>query len=324
MAGPREAVWHAIIRRNYGANHFIVGRDHADPGKDSQGRPFYGPYDAQHLLQRFESEIGVKMVPFKEIVYLPDEDRFEERDQVPVGAQIATLSGTEVRGEYLGKGKRLPEWFTRPETAAILSQVSLAVHQQGFCLWFTGLSGAGKSTIAEIVAILLMENAKQVTLLDGDVVRTHLSKGLGFSKEDRDANILRIGFVASEIVLHHGVVICAAVSPYRATRNTCRSMVGENRFIEIFMDTPLEVCEQRDIKGMYAKARRGEIKGFTGVDDPYEKPLSPEIRLTTTDCTAEDNARRIIRYLIDRGFLLEDRDGRNFVSTEVSSSHPLE
>ena len=315
MAGPREALWHAIIRRNYGATHFIVGRDHAGPGKDSKGRPFYGPYDAQQLLQRFESEIGVKMVPFQEIVYLPDEDRFEERDQVPVGAQIATLSGTEVRDQYLGNGKRLPEWFTRPEIAAILSQVSLPAHQQGVCIWFTGLSGAGKSTIAEIVAILLMEHAKQVTLLDGDVVRTHLSKGLGFSKEDRDTNILRIGFVASEIVRHHGVVICAAVSPYRATRNECRSMIGDDRFVEVFVDTPLEICEQRDTKGMYARARRGEIKGFTGVDDPYEEPLNPEIRLKTTDFSPEDNARKIIRCLLERGFVLKGGDDSPLVST---------
>jgi sulfate adenylyltransferase len=315
MGGPREAVWHAIIRRNYGVNHFIVGRDHAGPGNDSEGRPFYGPYDAQRLLQRFESEIDVKMVPFKEIVYLPDEDRFEERDQVPGGTQIATLSGTEVRVEYLGNGKRLPEWFTHPETAAILSKVSLPSHQQGFCVWFTGLSGAGKSTIAEILAILLMEYGRQVTLLDGDVVRTHLSKGLGFSKEDRDTNILRIGFVASEIARHHGVVICAAVSPYRETRNECRRMVGENCFIEIFVNTPLEICEQRDTKGMYAKARRGEIKGFTGIDDPYEVPVNPEICLETTDCVPEYNARQIISYLMDQGFLLEDGDERNLVST---------
>jgi sulfate adenylyltransferase len=304
MAGPREALWHAIIRRNYGANYFIVGRDHAGPGKDSKDRPFYGPYDAQNLLQKFESEIGVKMVPFKEIIYLPDEDRFEEQDRVPAGTRIASISGTEVRVDYLGNGKSLPEWFTRPETAAILSTISLPTHQQGFCIWFTGLSGAGKSTIAEILAILLMEHGRQVTLLDGDVVRTHLSKGLGFSKEDRDTNILRIGFVASEIVRHHGLVICAAVSPYRAARNECRSMVGKDRFIEIFVDTPLEVCEQRDIKGMYAKARRGKIKGFTGIDDPYEEPLQPEIRLDTTSCFPEDNARQIVSHLLDKGFLL--------------------
>ena len=226
MAGPREAVWHAIIRRNYGANHFIVGRDHASPGKDSQGKSFYGPYDAQELLQKFEAEVGVKMLPFKELVYLPEEDRDEQRDKVSAGTKIAAISGTEVRLNYLNNGKQLPEWVTRPETAAILSSVSPSLRQRGLCVWFTGLSGAGKSTIAEILAVLLMEYGRQVTLLGGDVVRTHLSKGLGFSKEDRDTNISRIGFVASEIVRHHGVAICAAVSPYRATRNEVRSMHG--------------------------------------------------------------------------------------------------
>jgi sulfate adenylyltransferase len=304
MAGPREALWHAIIRRNYGANHFIVGRDHAGPGKDSLGRPFYGPYDSQKLVQDFASEVGVKAVSFQEIVYLPDQDRFEERHHVPVGTRIATLSGTQVRNDYLSIGKALPEWFTRPETATVLSRISLPRDQQGFCLWFTGLSGAGKSTIAEILAILLMEHGRQVTVLDGDVVRTHLSKGLGFSKEDRDTNILRIGFVAAEIVRHNGVVICAAVSPYRAARNESRRMVGENRFIEIFVDTPLEICERRDVKGMYAKARRGDIKGFTGIDDPYEEPLDPEIRIDTTVCSPEANAREVIEYLVERKFLI--------------------
>ena len=313
MAGPREAVWHAIIRRNYGANHFIVGRDHAGPGKDSKGQPFYGPYDAQLLMQKFEHEIGVKMVPFKELVYLSDEDRYEERDRVPEGTRITSISGTEVRENYLGNGKRLPAWFTRPETAAILSKISPANHQRGFCVWFTGLSGAGKSTIAEILAVLIMQYGRQVTLLDGDVVRTHLSKGLGFSKEDRDINIRRIGFVASEAVRHHGVVICAAVSPYAATRNECRAMVGEDRFVEVFVDTPLEVCEQRDTKGMYAKARRGEVKGFTGVDDPYEPPANPEMRLMTTDCSPEECAHSIVRYLLERDFLLDAADERNYM-----------
>ena len=314
MAGPREAVWHAIIRRNYGASHFIVGRDHVGPGKDSSGQPFYGPYDAQNLLQQFEDEIGVKMVPFKELVFLPDEDRYEERDHVPAGTRVSSISGTEVRIDYLGNGKKLPEWFTRPETAAVLSTISPPIHQRGFCVWFTGLSGAGKSTKAEVLANLLMEHGRQLTLLDGDVIRTHLSKGLGFSKEDRDMNIRRIGFVASEIVRHHGLAICAAVSPYRATRSEVRSMVGEGRFIEVFVDTPLEVCEQRDTKGMYAKARRGEIKGFTGIDDPYEEPLNAEIRLTTTDCFPEDNARKIISFLINNSMLLDATDDRNFNS----------
>ena len=306
MAGPREAVWHAIIRRNYGANHFIVGRDHAGPGIDSKGQPFYGPYDAQNLLQQVEHEIGVTMVPFKELIYLPDEDRYEERDQVRDGKKIASISGTAVRVDYFNNGKALPEWFTRPEISAILSKASPPMHSRGFCIWFTGLSGAGKSTIAEILVILLMEHGRQVTLLDGDVVRTHLSKGLGFSKEDRDTNIRRIGFVASEIARHGGVAVCAAVSPYSATRNEVRNMAGEERFIEIFVDTPLEICEQRDIKGMYAKARKGDIKNFTGIDDPYEPPLQPELTLETTKVTPEKNARLILEYLARKGFVSEN------------------
>ncbi len=307
MAGPREALWHAIIRRNYGANFFIVGRDHAGPGRDSKDRPFYGPYDAQDLLRRFEDEIGVKMVPFKELVYLPDEGRYEERDAVPPGVRVTAISGSEVRDEYLGRGRQPPPWFTRPETAAILKKLFPPPHERGFCVWLTGLSGAGKSTIAEVLVVLLMEHGRRVTVLDGDVVRTHLSRGLGFSREDRDTNILRIGFVAAEIVRHNGAVICAAVSPYRATRDRVREMVGDQTFLEIFVDTPLDVCEQRDTKGMYAKARRGEIKHFTGIDDPYESPLDPAIRLTTTDSLPEENARRIIRHLIKAGYVLEEQ-----------------
>ncbi len=308
LGGPREAVWHAIIRRNHGANHLVVGRDHAGPGLDSAGKPFYGPYDAQELLQRFEAEVGVRMVPFKELVYLPHEDRYEETDRVPAGTVTASISGTQVRTEYLAHGRTLPEWFTRPETAAILAEVSPPRHRQGFCVWFTGLSGAGKSTIAELLTLVLLEHGRQVTLLDGDVVRTHLSKGLGFSKDDRDTNIRRIGFVAAEIVRHHGAVLCAAVSPYRAARGECRALVGEDRFVLVYVDTPLEVCEQRDTKGMYAKARRGEIRGFTGIDDPYEPPLDADLVLTTTDCAPEDNARRVITHLAARGWLRAETD----------------
>ena len=306
MAGPREAVLHAIIRRNYGANHFIVGRDHAGPGKDSAGKPFYGPYDAQELLTQFEEEIGVKMVPFKWLVYLPDEDRYVEADKAPKDARVLTISGTQVREEYLAKGKLLPEWFTRPETAKILRETYPPKHKQGFCIWFTGLSGSGKSATAQVLTSLLLERGKQTTTLDGDVVRTHLSKGLGFSKEDRDTNILRIGFVAGEIVRHRGIAVCSAISPYRAARNGARKMVGDENFILVFMDTPLEVCEARDVKGLYAKARRGEIKGFTGVDDPYEAPIDPELTLVGDGVTPEDNARKIIAYLEEQGFLLPE------------------
>ncbi len=303
MAGPREAVWHMLIRRNYGANHFIVGRDHAGPGKDSKGEPFYGPYDAQELAESFSGELGVKVIPFKMLVYLPDEERYEEIDKVDATVRTASISGTEVRDEFLNNGRALPEWFTRPEVAEILADSYPPKHKQGFAVWFTGLSGSGKSTTAEILTSLLLEHGRQVTQLDGDVVRTHLSKGLGFSKEDRDINIRRIGFVAAEIVRHRGVTVCAAVSPYRATRNDVRNMVGSDNFIEVFVDTPLEVCEERDVKGLYAKARRGEIKGFTGIDDPYEPPNNPELVLDTVNHSAEQNARQIVEYLIARDFL---------------------
>lgn len=303
MAGPREALWHAIIRRNYGANHFIVGRDHASPGLDSNGKPFYGTVDAQHLLKQYGAEIGVNVLPFSELVYLPGEDRYEAADRVPESVKSLSISGARVRSEYLNGGKPLPAWFTRPEVASILARAYPPRHQQGFCVWFTGLSGAGKSTIAEVLTEMLAERGRQVTVLDGDVVRTHLSKGLGFSKEDRDINILRIGYVASEIVRHNGAVICAAVSPYRAARNEVRNMVGRDRLVMVFVDTPIEVCEQRDVKGMYAKARSGEIKGFTGIDDPYESPVDPDIVLDTTTCWPEDNARLIVEYLHGKGFV---------------------
>ncbi len=302
MAGPREALWHAIIRRNYGATHLIVGRDHAGPGVDGNGVPFYGPYDAQELAIQHSAEIGVGIVPFQMLVYLPDDDRYAPIDEVPAGARTASISGTQVRDEYLGAGRALPDWFTRPEVAQILAEAYPPKRKQGFCVWFTGLSGSGKSTTAEILASLLMEHGRDVTVLDGDVVRTHLSKGLGFSKEDRDTNILRIGFVAAEIVRHGGGVICAAVSPYRATRDQVRAMVGPDRFIEVFVDTPLEVCEGRDVKGMYAKARRGEIVGFTGIDDPYEAPEHADVVLDTVAATAEENARRLLEMLRVAGY----------------------
>lgn len=303
LAGPREALWHALIRRNYGANYLIVGRDHASPGKDSTGKPFYGPYDAQELVERFRGELGIGVVPFRELVYLPEEDRYDEVSKIPAQTRTASISGTQVREEYLNNGKSLPAWFTRPEVASILMESYPPRHRQGVCLWFTGLSGAGKSTTAEVLTVLLLEHGRQVTMLDGDVVRTHLSKGLGFSKEDRDVNIRRIGYVASEIVRHGGVVLCAAVSPYRATRNDVRNMVGKDHFVEVYVDTPLEVCEGRDTKGMYAKARRGEIKDFTGIDDPYEAPLHAELTIDTTRHTPEANARLILDYLLSKGFV---------------------
>jgi len=306
LAGPREALWHAVIRRNHGANHLIVGRDHASPGSDSTGKPFYGPYDAQELVARYSAELGVKMIPFRELVYLPQHDRFEETTKIPEGALQASISGTQVREEYLNNGTRLPGWFTRPEVAEILAEAYPPRHKRGVCIWFTGLSGAGKSTTAEVLTVLLQERGRQVTVLDGDVVRTHLSKGLGFNREDRDINIRRIGYVASEIVRHGGVTICSAISPYRAARNDVRAMVGSDQFVEVFVDTPVEVCEARDKKGLYAKARRGEIRGFTGIDDPYEAPEKPEMVLETLEHSPEENARMILEHLRGMGILRSD------------------
>ncbi|MCL4867959.1 MAG: bifunctional sulfate adenylyltransferase/adenylylsulfate kinase [Anaerolineae bacterium] len=308
MGGPREALWHAIIRRNYGANHLIIGRDHAGPGNDSSGKPFYGPYDAQLLVEKYSQEIGVKAVPFQMLVYLPDEDRYEEVDKIPQQTRTANISGTQVRDEYLLNGKALPEWFTRPEVAEILAEMNPPRYRQGACVWLTGLARAGKSTIAQILTILLQERGRSVTILDGDVVRTHFSHELGFSKEDRDANVRRMGFVASEIVQHGGIAICAAVSPYRATRNEVRNMVGTDHYVEAFVDAPLEVCESRDSKGLYDRARRGELKAFTGIDDPYEPPRHPELHLDSVTYTAEENAHRILAYLIAKGFIRDEEN----------------
>ena len=305
MAGPREALWHGIIRRNYGANYFIVGRDHAGPGKDSKGRTFYGPYEAQKLFAQYEDEIGVKMVAYEELVYVPELNDYVEKSEAEKrGYKYLSISGTQVREEYLKQGKILPEWFTRPEVAQILNSSYKPTYMQGFCVWLTGLPCSGKSTIAQILKAMLEARGREVTLLDGDVVRTFISQGLGFSKEDRIKNIIRVGFIASEIVKHDGVVICALVSPYKMAREEVRSMVEEGKFIEVYVNAPIEVCEMRDVKGYYKMAKEGLIKGFTGVDDPYEPPDNPEIEIDTTKLSPEENASKIIEYLEKEGFLL--------------------
>jgi sulfate adenylyltransferase len=302
FAGPREALWHALIRRNYGANYLIVGRDHASAGVDSNGKPFYAPYAARDLVEEFSGEIGVRVAAFEEFVYLPESESYEEASKASANKKFFPLSGTQVREDFLNKGRKLPAWFTRPEVARILEESYPPRHRQGVCVWFTGLSGAGKSTTAEILTAMLAAHGRRATLLDGDIVRTHLSAGLGFDHKGREMNIRRIGFVASEIVRHGGVAVCAAISPYRSTRAEVRKMVGGN-FVEVFVDTPLAVCEERDTKGMYAKARRGEIKDFTGIDDVYEPPRRAEITLDTIAQPPEANARLIIDYLIGDGFI---------------------
>ena len=303
LAGPREALWHALIRRNYGATHMIIGRDHASPGNDSTGKPFYPPFAAQELVQRFQDELQLRPLNYGEFVYLTDEDRYEDSRTLNTTKITTKISGTQGRQWYLAGGEQLPPWFARKEVADVIAETYPPLHRQGFCVWFTGLSAAGKSTTAEILTVLLQEHGRSVTILDGDVVRTHLSRGLGFSKEDRDLNIRRIGFVAAEIVRHRGAVICAAVSPYRATRNDVRNMIGADNFLEVFVDTPLEECQRRDSKGMYLKAQRGELQNFTGINDPYEAPLNPDLTLNTLTHSAEENAELIMQLLHERGFL---------------------
>ena len=308
FAGPREALWHAIIRRNYGANYLIVGRDHASPPVDSVGRPLYRPEDAHELVDRYSAETGVRAVTFRETEDDTDGERRTEVAADPKRGHGATPAATQLSEENSRPEQALPSWIAMPEVARIVAEHHPPKHRQGVCIWFTGLSGSGKSTTAEVLTGLLMEHGRQVTVLDGDVVRTHLSKGLGFSKDDRDANIRRIGFVASEIVRHGGVAICAAVSPYSAVRNEVRAMVGSEHFIEVFVDTPLHVCEDRDPKGMYAKARRGEISNFTGIDDPYEAPTDPEITVDTVRHSARSNAMLVLDYLIEEQFVRVPRD----------------
>jgi len=305
MAGPREALWHALIRRNHGANHFIVGRDHASPGVDSAGRPFYGPYDAQELLQQHEDELGVKMVPFRMMVYVEDLDAYYPEDEVPEGKRALNISGTELR-QRLAEGRDIPEWFTFPEVARELRRSYAPRDRQGFVVFLTGLSGSGKSTIAQTLLVKLVErSSRSVTLLDGDVVRKYLSSELGFSKEHRDLNIRRIGYVASEVARHGGIAICAPIAPYDALRKEVRAMTAQQRagFTLVHVATSIEVCEERDRKGLYAKARAGLIAGFTGISDPYEPPDDAELVVDTATTSAEGVADLILGHLETEGYL---------------------
>jgi sulfate adenylyltransferase len=306
MGGPREAVWHAIIRKNHGVSHFIVGRDHAGPGSDSSGTPFYGPYDAQELMVEHQEELGVEMVPFKLMVFVPEKDIYLPIDEVPEGTETLSISGTELR-DKLASGADIPEWFTYPEVVAELRRTHRAKAESGFTVFFTGLSGSGKSTIANALMVKLLERGgRTVTLLDGDLVRKNLSKGLGFSREDRDANIERIGYVASEITKAGGTAICAPIAPYAAVRKVNRDLISsEGGYVLVYVDTPLEVCEQRDRKGLYAKARAGIIKEFTGISDPYEVPEDAEVVLHTTEVSPEEAAEQVIAHLVEQGFLVD-------------------
>lgn len=304
MGGPREALWHAIIRKNHGATHFIVGRDHAGPGKNKEGKDFYRPYDAQNLAKQYAEELGLTIVDPKEMVYVEEHKTYFPSHEIPEGGTVKNISGTQFRAMLRSKTP-IPSWFSFPEVVAELQKTIEREEQRGTVIFLTGLSGAGKSTIASLLEARLKEHHNRtVSLLDGDVVRDNLSKGLGFSKEDRDANIQRIGFVAAEIARHGGIAICAAIAPYREAREKNRELISSvGNYVEVHVDAPLEVCEARDTKGLYKKARSGALKQFTGISDPYEAPESPEVKVTTAEKTAEECVMEIIAHLLERNHL---------------------
>ena len=304
MGGPREALWHALIRKNYGCTHIVVGRDHAGPGNDKDGNPFYGPYDAQELLIKFQDEIGIEMVPFKFMVYLPDEDRYESIESIEKGTEFKTISGTELR-QLLDDGQGIPEWFSYKEVAQELEESRPPLTERGLTIFFTGLSGSGKSTLANGLLVKLLEDgSRPVTLLDGDIVRTHLSSELGFSKEHRSINVQRIGYVASEITKNGGIAICAPIAPYEADRRVNRELISPlGGFIEIHVSTSLEKCEERDVKGLYELARKGVIKEFTGISDPYEAPTDAEIVVNSSGTPPEELVDQIFIRIKKMGFI---------------------
>ena len=298
MAGPKEALWHAIIRKNYGCNRIIIGRDHAGPGVNAEGKPYYQPYDAQELIAQYQEELEIKMVPFKEMVFAKNKKTFLPLDKIEQDDPIEKLSGTQFK-EFLQQRTEIPNWYSFPEVIHELRKRFPKLHNQGLTVFFTGLSGAGKSTLANAIMYKLMETEdRPITLLDGDIVRQHLSSELGFSKEDRDIHVKRIGYVASEITKHGGVAICAPIAPYSNTRKVVRNMIDEvGSFVEIHVATPLSVCEERDMKGLYKQARAGKILDFTGVSDPYEEPENPEITVDTSDITVEESSALILDKL---------------------------
>ena len=304
MGGPREALWHAIIRKNYGCTHLIIGRDHAGPGNDKNGNPFYGPYEAQEIIEKYKDEIGIQMIPFKFLVYLPEQDIYKPIDEVPDGAEYKTVSGSELR-EYLDKGMNIPSWFTYKEVAEELQRSRPKKTERGLTIFFTGLSGSGKSTLANGLLVKLLENGNRpVTLLDGDIVRTHLSSELGFSKEHRSLNVTRIGYVASEITKNKGIAICAPIAPYEKDRRSNRKLISKlGGYIEVYVSTSLEKCEERDAKGLYKLAREGIVKEFTGISDPYEVPVNPEIVIDSSGTPPEKLVEQIYNKIKELGYI---------------------
>jgi len=303
MAGPREALWHAIIRKNYGCTHFIIGRSHASPGFGADGQPFYPPKAAQELLHSYQAELDIEIIAFDEFVYVADEDLYAPENEIPADATVKRLSNDDFHHK-LRHSRRIPKWFTFPEVIDELRKAYPPRHKQGVTIFCTGLSGAGKSTIARVLYSRFLEmGGRPVTLLDGDIVRLNLSNELGFSREHRDINVKRIGFVASEITKNRGIAICAPIAPYAATRKQVRRLIEKyGGYIEVYVATPLDVCEGRDRKGLYAKARAGIIKGYTGIDDPYEAPLNPEVFIDTTDITPDEAVQEVLLYMGRAGY----------------------
>ena len=304
MAGPREALLHALIRKNYGCTHFIIGRDHAGPGNDSSGKPFYGAYDAQELAKKYENDLGVKIIPFNEMVYVEEEKKYIPNNEVKEGQTVKNISGTKLR-KILRDNDVVPEWISFPEVINELKKGVEKEKKKGYTIFFTGLSGSGKSTIAHKLYTKLLEiQDRSVTLLDGDVVRQNLSKGLGFSKADRDANVERIGFVANEITKHGGIAICSLIAPYIKSRRINRELIsGNGTYIEVHVSTSLDICKDRDPKGLYKRVEVGKIKGFTGIDDPYEAPEFPEIKIDTEKHTSVECVDLIIESLKEKDLI---------------------
>jgi sulfate adenylyltransferase len=303
-AGPREAVWHAIVRKNFGCTHFILEPGHGDPGRAGEGRSFYKPTETQELALRHEQELDIAIVPAEPMVYVEERATFLPASEIAAEMTPTALPDSELR-RRLEDGLDIPEWFSYPAVIEELRRVHPPRHRQGFTVLFTGLSGSGKSTIANALMVKLLENGgRRVTLLDGDIVRKHLSSELGFSREHRNLNVLRIGFVASEITKNGGIALCAPIAPYAATRREVRDMVSPHGgFVEVHVSTPLAICEQRDRKGLYARARQGLIPEFTGISDPYEEPESPELRIDTKGLTPELAAHRVLVKLESLGYV---------------------
>ena len=304
MAGPREAMLHALIRANYGCTHFVVGRDHAGPStKKKDGSNYFEPFAAQELLDKFQDKLPIKILKSEFIVHVKEENKYYQLSKVPEGTTVNHISGTKLR-ELLKTGQPVPEWFSFPEVVEELKKAYPLTSKQGFCIYFTGLSGSGKSTLANALKTKLEQlTYRKVSLLDGDTIRLYLSKGLGFSKEDRSTNVRRIGYVASEIVKHGGVCLVANIAPYQADRDHNRALISQyGGYMDCHVETSLSICEERDVKGLYALARQGKIKEFTGISDPYETPMNAEFVINSVG-DINDLLYPIISNLNQNGYI---------------------